>query len=125
MTIERHRTTKRHSLVVVHEQTVYLAGITAEDRSADVAGQTKQVLARIDALLETQQVSRTELLTAQVWLRDIERDFVTFNALWEAWMPEGHAPTRATVEAKMALPDLLIEIMVTAARKTRQPAAAA
>jgi len=125
MTIERYRTTKRHSLVVVHAQTVYLAGITAADRSADVAGQTKQVLATIDSLLQTQQIARTELLTAQVWLKDIERDFVTFNTLWEEWMPEGHAPTRATVEAKMALPDVLIEIMVTAARKSRQPTAVA
>jgi enamine deaminase RidA (YjgF/YER057c/UK114 family) len=125
MTIERHRTTQRHSLVVVHAQTVYLAGITAEDRTADITGQTKQVLAKIDALLETQQVSRTDLLTAQVWLRDIDKDFVAFNTLWEAWMPEGHAPTRATVEAKMALPEVLIEIMVTAARKVPQAAAAA
>ncbi|MGE0800293.1 MAG: RidA family protein, partial [Lautropia sp.] len=107
MTIERHRTTKRHSLVVVHAQTVYLAGITAADRSADIAGQTTQVLATIDSLLQTQQIARTDLLSAQVWLRDIDRDFVTFNTLWEAWMPEGHAPTRATVEAKMALPDVL------------------
>jgi enamine deaminase RidA (YjgF/YER057c/UK114 family) len=117
MNIERHRTTRRHSLVVVHAHTVYFAGITATDRLADVAGQTKQVLDAIDALLHTQQIRRTQLLSAQVWLKDIERDFATFNALWEEWMPEGHAPTRATVEAKMALPDVLIEIMVVAARK--------
>ena len=119
MTVERYQTTRRHSLVVVHEHTVYLAGITAPDRSVGVAGQTRQVLAKIDELLESQEVSRTDLLTAQVWLKDIEKDFVTFNTLWEAWMPEGHAPTRATVEANMALPDVLIEIMVTAARKSR------
>jgi enamine deaminase RidA (YjgF/YER057c/UK114 family) len=117
MTIDRHRTTKRHSLVVAHAQTVYLAGITATDRSADAAGQTRQVLATIDALLATQQITRTELLSAQVWLKDIERDFATFNALWEEWMPEGHAPARATVEARMVRPDILVEIMVTAARK--------
>lgn len=119
MTIQRHKTTKRHSLVVVHADTVYLAGVTAADRSADIAGQTRQVLDTIDALLASQQVARTELLTAQVWLKDIERDFVTFNRLWEEWMPQGHAPARATVEARMALPDVLIEIMVTAARKAR------
>jgi enamine deaminase RidA (YjgF/YER057c/UK114 family) len=117
MTIERHRTTKRHSLVVVHAETVYLAGITATDRSADAAGQTRQVLAAIDALLATQQITRTELLSAQVWLKDVERDFATFNTLWEEWMPEGHAPARATVQARMVRPDILIEIMVTAARK--------
>lgn len=117
MSIERHITTRRHSMVVVHADTVYLAGVTAPDRSADVAGQTRQVLARIDELLQGQQVTRTDLLSAQVWLKDIGKDFTTFNALWEAWMPEGHAPARATVEAKMALPDVLVEIMCTAARR--------
>lgn len=117
MSIQRYVTTRRHSMVVVHAQTVYLAGVTAPDRSADAAGQTAQVLARIDELLQSQGIGRTELLSAQVWLKNIERDFVAFNTLWEAWMPQGHAPARATVEARMALPDVLVEIMVTAARK--------
>ena len=103
-------------MAVVHGDTVYLAGVTAAERCADVAGQTRQVLARIDELLQSQGVGRTQLLTAQVWLKHIERDFPTFNAIWEEWMPQGHAPTRATVEANMALPDVLVEIMVTAAR---------
>jgi enamine deaminase RidA (YjgF/YER057c/UK114 family) len=119
MSIQRLQTSKRYSKIVIHENTVYFAGITAPDRSADVAGQAKQVFAAIDALLESQQISKTGLLSAMIWLKDIERDFTAFNDLWEQWMPEGHAPVRATVEANMALPDVLIEIMVTAARKVR------
>lgn len=116
MTIQRSITTRRHSMVVAHNTTIYFAGVTATDRSADAADQTKQVLNRIDELLKSQNITRENLLSAQVWLKDIDRDFKAFNALWEDWVPEGHAPARATVEAKMALPDVLVEIMVIAAR---------
>lgn len=94
---------------------VYTAGITAGDLSKDVGGQTEQVLAEIDRLLEAHGTDKTRLLQAQIWLKDI-RDRDVMNALWSAWLPEGGAPVRACVEANMADPRLLVEIMVTAAK---------
>ena len=94
---------------------VYLAGITADDTSQDVAGQTRQVLATIDSLLETHGTDKTRLLQAQIWVNDI-RDRDAMNAVWIAWLPDGAAPARACVEAKMADPRLLVEIMVTACK---------
>lgn len=103
------------SSAVEYHGFVYLCGMTADDTSLDVAGQTKQVLAAIDAALETHGTDKTRLLQAQVWLNDI-RDRDAMNAIWSAWLPEGGAPVRACVEAKMADPRLLVEIMVTACK---------
>lgn len=94
---------------------VYLAGVTAQDTSKDVRGQTKEVLDRIDALLETHGTDKTRLLSAQIWLKDI-RDRDAMNELWAAWLPEGGAPARACVEANMADPRILVEIMVVACK---------
>ena len=94
---------------------VYLCGMTADDTSLDVAGQTRQVLANIDAALEEHGTDNTRLLQAQIWLKDI-RDRDAMNAIWVAWLPEGGAPARACVEASMADPRLLVEIMVTACK---------
>ncbi len=100
---------------VEYHNFVYLAGITADDTSQDVAGQTKQVLAKIDSLLETHGTDNTRLLQAQIWLKDI-RDRDAMNSVWVTWLPEGGAPARACVEASMADPRLLVEIMVTACK---------
>ncbi len=100
---------------VEYHNFVYLAGMTADDTSQDVAGQTTQVLAAIDAALETHGTDKTRLLQAQIWLKDI-RDRDAMNAVWSAWLPEGGAPARACVEASMADPRLLVEIMVTACK---------
>ncbi|MFH5926784.1 RidA family protein [Roseomonas xinghualingensis] len=94
---------------------VYLAGITADDLSQDVSGQTQQILAKIDAALEEHGTDKTRLLQAQVWLKDI-RDRDALNKLWVAWLPAGGAPVRACVEANMADPRHLVEIMITACR---------
>ncbi len=103
------------SSAVEYHGFVYLAGITAKDTSKDVAGQTAEVLAQIDALLETHGTDKTRLLQAQIWVNDI-RDRDAMNVVWSAWLPEGGAPVRACVEAKMADPRLLVEIMVTACK---------
>ena len=103
------------SQAVEYHNFVYLAGMTAGDTSQDVAGQTKQVLAKIDAALETHGTDKTRLLQAQIWVKDI-RDRDAMNAVWIAWLPEGGAPVRACVEASMADPRLLVEIMVTACK---------
>ena len=103
------------STSVEYHNFVYLAGITADDLSQDVSGQTQQVLAKIDAALEEHGTDKTRLLQAQVWLKDI-RDRDAMNKLWTAWLPEGGAPVRACVEANMADPRHLVEIMVSACR---------
>ena len=92
---------------------VFLAGITAEDRSQGVTGQTEQLLARIDRYLAEAGTDKSRLLTAQIWLTDIG-NWAEMNAVWSG---ENRAPARATVEAKLAAEGLLVEIMVTAARK--------
>ena len=73
---------------------VYVQGVTASDLSKDVTGQTEEVLAGIDAILETHGTDKTRLLQAQIWLKDI-RDREAMNALWSAWLPDGGAPARA------------------------------
>ena len=100
---------------VEYHNFVYLAGMTADDTSQDVTGQTTQVLAAIDAALETHGTDKTRMLQAQIWLKDI-RDRDAMNKVWSAWLPEGGAPARACVEASMADPRLLVEIMVTACK---------
>ncbi len=91
---------------------VFCAGVTAQDLSQDVTGQTRDVLNQIDAILETHGTDNTRLLQAQIWLKDI-RDREAMNAVWSAWLPEGGAPARACVQAHMADPRHLVEIMVT------------
>ncbi len=91
---------------------VYVQGVTATDLSKDVTGQVEEVLAQIDAILETHGTDKTRLLQAQIWLKDI-RDREALNKVWSAWLPEGGAPARACVQAHMADPRHLVEIMVT------------
>ena len=94
---------------------VYLPGVTAQDTGKDIKGQTAEVLAQIDALLETHGTDKTRLLQAQIWLKHIT-DRPAMNELWSAWLPEGGAPVRACVQAELADPGLLVEIMVTACK---------
>jgi enamine deaminase RidA (YjgF/YER057c/UK114 family) len=91
---------------------VFLQGCTAQTLSKDITGQTKEVLDQIDAILETHGTDKTRLLQAQIWLKDI-RDRDAMNAVWSGWLPEAGAPARACVQANMADPRHLVEIMVT------------
>jgi enamine deaminase RidA (YjgF/YER057c/UK114 family) len=100
---------------VVHNDTVYLAGQVATDPSADVAGQTRQVLAAIDALLAEAGTDKTRLLSANIYLADIGT-FGQMNSVWDAWVSADNTPARATVEARLAAPAYKIEIQVVAAR---------
>jgi enamine deaminase RidA (YjgF/YER057c/UK114 family) len=102
------------SEVVIHGGVVYLAGQIAEDASQDVGGQTRQVLAAIDALLAEAGTDKTRLLTAQIFLADMA-DFAAMNAVWDVWVPTGQTPARATVQAKLAKPEWKVEIVVSAA----------
>jgi enamine deaminase RidA (YjgF/YER057c/UK114 family) len=112
--IKRLEVGPRMSQAVVHGNTVYLAGQVADDTSADVAGQTRQVLGSIDRLLAAAGSDKTRILAATVYLADI-RSFAAMNSAWDAWVPAGHTPARATVEAALATPAYRVEIVVTAA----------
>ncbi|WGH79948.1 RidA family protein [Jannaschia ovalis] len=112
--IERKLTTSRMSQINIHGQTVYLAGQVGE--GASVTDQTTDMLARIDRLLTQAGSSREHILQAVIWLADMD-DFEEMNAVWDAWVPEGHAPARACGEARLARPEFRVEIIVTAALK--------
>jgi enamine deaminase RidA (YjgF/YER057c/UK114 family) len=105
----------RMSQAVIHDHTIYLAGQVADDTSQGVAGQTREVLAAIDALLAEAGSDRTKILTATVYLADIST-FAEMNSIWDAWVSKEHPPARATVEAKLAAPPYKVEIQVIAAK---------
>ena len=113
--IERLHTNQRMSQAVIHGDTVYLAGQVASDTSADVAGQTAQVLGSIDALLAEAGSDKSRILMATIWLSDITT-FGEMNGVWDAWVPAGGGPARACVESKLATPAYTVEIRVVAAR---------
>lgn len=112
--IQRFETGKRLSEMAVHNGTVYLAGQIADDTSANIQGQTRQVLDAIDALLAQAGSDKSRILHAQIFLPDLG-DFAGMNEVWEAWVVPGQTPTRATVQAGLADPKWKIEIVVTAA----------
>lgn len=114
MTIKRVGLGTRMSQAVVHNGVVYLAGQVASDPAQDVAGQTRQILHAIDALLAEVGSDKTRLLQVQVFLANIN-DFVAMNQVWDEWVPQGHTPARATTEARLAAPELKVEIMAIAA----------
>ncbi|MGC1465792.1 MAG: RidA family protein [Pseudolabrys sp.] len=117
MTIQRHETGPRMSKAVVHGDTVYLAGIVADDpKGKSVGEQTKSVLAQIDGLLAKAGTDKSKLLTANIWITDMA-NFAEMNAVWDGWVSPGNTPARATVEAGLAAPDYKVEIMVVAAKK--------
>jgi len=115
MTIERIAPGPRMSAAVVHGDTVYLAGHVAADPAGSVAGQTSAILARIDERLAAAGIDKTRVLSASIWLADIAT-FEEMNSVWDAWVAPGHAPARATVEARLARPEYLVEIAVIAAK---------
>jgi len=115
MSIKRHQPGKLLSSAVEHNGVVYLAGMVADDLSKDVRGQTEEILGKIDAALAAMGTDKSKLLSANIWVSDIRlRD--QMNQAWIAWMDPANPPARATVEAKMADPRVLVEIMSTCAK---------
>jgi enamine deaminase RidA (YjgF/YER057c/UK114 family) len=112
--IQRFDVGARLSEMAVHNGVCYLAGQVAGDDTQDIAGQTRQVLAAIDALLARAGTDKGKLLMCQIFITDLA-DFPAMNEVWEAWLPAGHAPPRATVEATLARPGWKVEMVVTAA----------
>ena len=115
MTIVRIEPGPRMSRAVIHGDTVYLAGHVSKEPAGSVRGQTEAILRAIDQRLAEAGTDRSKLLSANVWLSDIAT-FDEMNAAWEAWVDPKNPPARATVEARLASPDYLVEIMVIAAR---------
>jgi enamine deaminase RidA (YjgF/YER057c/UK114 family) len=116
--IERKHTNARMSKIVKYGGLVYLCGQTASGgphAQADIATQTTEVLARIDALLSEAGSHRERILSTTIYLRDIS-DFAAMNAVWDAWMPAGTAPARTTLEARLGASSLLVEMTVVAAQ---------
>jgi enamine deaminase RidA (YjgF/YER057c/UK114 family) len=110
--IERVDIGQRMSKIVKHNGVVYLCGQVGE--GATVAEQTRDCLSRVETLLARAGSSPERILQAVIWLADMA-DFAEMNTVWDAWVPEGHAPARACGEARLARPDLRVEIIVTAA----------
>jgi len=113
MQIQRHGTTRRYSDSVVHNGTVYLVEVPS-NLDGDITAQTTNLLAGIDRLLEQAGSDRSKLLMVTIYLADLT-DYDAMNAVWDAWVPEGHAPTRACVQARLANPGFRVEMAVTAA----------
>lgn len=111
--IERFETGARMSQLVVHNGIAYLAGQVGNPGES-VTDQTREVLAQVDRLLAMAGTDKTRILSAQIWMADMA-DFAEMNAVWDAWVPQGHAPARATGESALATPDYKVEIIVTAA----------
>src|SRR5262245_58679526 len=124
MAVKRFGVGPRMSGAVVNGNTVYLAGLTADDTSQDVKGQTAQILAKIDNLLKQAGTDKSHVLSANIWLTDIST-WIQMNEVWEKWVSPVNTPARATVEAKLAAPGLNVEIMVQAALAEGRAAARA
>ena len=116
MSIQRFDTGPRMSQVVVHGDTIYLAGVVANKAAGEsVTRQTQEVLSVIDSHLAKAGSDKSKLLTATIYLTDM-KTFPEMNAVWDGWVSAGNTPARATVEARLASPQYSVEIMVTAAR---------
>lgn len=111
--IQRFDTGPRMSEMTIHNGVAYLAGQVPEDTSAGIVGQTEQVLDAIDELLRLAVTDKTHILRAEIFLADMA-DFAGMNEAWDKWVPEGAAPARATVQARLARPEWKIEIVITA-----------
>lgn len=114
--IERKETKQRMSRIVTHQGTVYLCGQVCADATQDIEQQTQTMLDKVDKLLQSANSDREHMLSATIYIKDM-RDFAVMNTVWDNWLPEGHAPARACVQASMARPELLVEISVIAAQK--------
>lgn len=112
--IKRFNVEKRLSDMAVYNGVAYLAGQIPEDGTLDIEGQTRQVLQIIDGLLAEAGTDKSRILMAQIYIANMA-EFPGMNKAWDAWVAPGNAPPRATVEARLANPDLKVEIVVTAA----------
>lgn len=118
--IVRLVTNPRRGRAAIFGGFVFIGGQAADDRSLDVRGQTEQALAKLDRVLAAAGSDKRHLLSVQIWLKDIQRDFGGMNEAWDAWIDESEAPARATAQCEMGAPDVLVEIIVIAAVNQRR-----
>jgi len=116
MTIQRIDSTPRMSRIVEHNNTIYLCGQTAKDANSDIKEQTITTLEKVEELLEKAGSDKKHILSVTIYVRDM-KDFAAMNEVWDAWVVDGYQPARACVEARMARPELLVEMSVIAAKK--------
>ena len=114
--IQRKETKQRMSRIVMHQGIVYLCGQVCADANQNIEHQTQTMLDKVDQLLLDAGSDRQHMLSATIYIKDMQ-DFAAMNTVWDSWVPEGHAPARACVQASMARPELLVEISVVAAQK--------
>ena len=116
MTLHRINSNERLSAAVTFEALVFLS-CQVPTQTVDIAAQTAEVLGKIDALLAETGSDKDHILNATIYLQDIQRDFAAMNTVWSAWLSAGKAPTRTTLQAELARPQVLVEISVIAARR--------
>ena len=116
MSIQRLHVASRYSEAVIHHGVIHLAGQLADDLSGDIRQQTRETLAAIDRRLAEAGSDKTRILSATIYLRDIDADFAGMNAEWDAWVAPGAAPARATVQARLYAPAVRGEIQIVAAQ---------
>lgn len=114
--IIRKQVNERMSRIVEHNGTVYFAGIVSDDKTLDIKGQALRVLAILEERLAEAGITKHDLLRAEIFVKDITRDFVDFNSVWDEWVSKENPPARACVEANMASAETLVEIIFTAAK---------
>ena len=107
----------RMSKIVEHNGVIYFAGIVPTDKTLDVKGQTKEVLNIAKDLFEQANTDKENILRAEIYLKNIDRDFADFNEIWDAWVSKENPPPRACVEASMSTPETLVEIIFTSVKK--------
>lgn len=115
MPIQRQLTNERMSQIVVHGGTLYLSGQVGDDMQAGIEQQTRETLGNIERLLDLAGTDKTRLLSVPIYLKDIDAHFEGMNSVWDQWLPKGVAPARATVQAKLCEPQILVEMSVVAA----------
>ena len=113
--VKRLITNARRGRAAIFGGMIFIGGQAADDRTLDIQGQTKQALAKLDRVLADAGSDKHHLLSVQIWLKDIRRDFDGMNQIWDSWIDPETAPARATAQCEMGAPDVLVEILVTAA----------
>jgi len=114
--VNRKLTNERMSRVIEHNGTVYLAGIVSDDKTLDIKGQTARVIQIAEERLELAGSNKENILRAEIFVKDIYRDFSGFNVIWDEWVSKENPPARACVEANMASVETLVEVIFTAAK---------
>lgn len=114
--IQRKEIKQRMSRIVIHQGTIYLCGQVCADANQDITHQTQTMLDKVEQLLFDAGSDKQHMLSATIYIKNMQ-DFAAMNTVWDNWVPEGHAPARACVQASMARPELLVEVSVIAAQK--------